>query len=322
MTKKRHHYVPKAYLKFFCDGNGRVRVYRKDDPDRVVHGSPDQTAFHRYYYSQPRADGDRDHESLENFFSDIEGQWPEIVGRLSRRENVNEQLEVIFNFVALQRVRVPASRDVAEALLAETVVSTLRALDAAGQLPPEPEGHDDILDHVEVTIDPHQSIHAMVEMLKGTAAVFDRIGIGALHNATGVPFLTSDNPVVWFDPSVPDELMRPYALATTGPVVLLFPVTPHLLIYGHSTMRDQFGRQGLRYFDEVDSGNVEHINRQICRFAYAAVFAQAPGQETLIRAHAATSPVLESECIATPTGNLTIHRTVFGRRRTKPKWTG
>ena len=279
MTKKRHHYVPKAYLKSFCDNDGRVRIYRKDDPDRVFRSSPDQTAFHRYYYSQPRCGGDKDHETLENFFATVEGQWPDIVGRLSRRENLNEQLEVIFDFMALQRVRVPASRDAAEALLAETVVSTLRALDAAGQLPPKPEGHDDILDHVEVTIDPHQSIHAMVDMLRGTAAVFDRIGIGALHNSTGVPFLTSDNPVVWFDPSVQDELMRPYALATTGPVVLLFPVTPHLLIYGHSSMRDQFGRQGLRHLDEVDSGNVERLNRQICRFAYSAVFAQVPGQE-------------------------------------------
>jgi hypothetical protein len=33
MDKKRHHYVPKAYLRFFCDANGKLRVYVKDRPD-------------------------------------------------------------------------------------------------------------------------------------------------------------------------------------------------------------------------------------------------------------------------------------------------
>jgi hypothetical protein len=36
MDKKRHHYVPKAYLNAFCDDAKKLRVYLKDEPDKVL----------------------------------------------------------------------------------------------------------------------------------------------------------------------------------------------------------------------------------------------------------------------------------------------
>ena len=30
MKKKRHHYILKSYLRFFCNDSGQVRVYRKE----------------------------------------------------------------------------------------------------------------------------------------------------------------------------------------------------------------------------------------------------------------------------------------------------
>jgi hypothetical protein len=107
MNKKRHHYIPKAYLKFFCNDA---------DPSKAISLSPDNTGFHKYYYSQPRPDGGKDHNALEDCFSSMEDKWPGIVERLHRRENVNDSLEEIFQFMALQRARVPASRDVTDAM--------------------------------------------------------------------------------------------------------------------------------------------------------------------------------------------------------------
>jgi len=48
MAKKRHHYVPKAYLKFFCSQEGKLHVYLKDDPGRSILQAPDGAAFHKY----------------------------------------------------------------------------------------------------------------------------------------------------------------------------------------------------------------------------------------------------------------------------------
>lgn len=324
MVRKRHHYVPSAYLKFFCDEQGKVRVYLKDDPDKIIHQSPDKTGFHKYYYSQPLPDGGKDHNSLEDLFSELESKWTPIVERLRQRENINDSLEDIFAFITLQHVRVPASRDACEMMLADVVKGTARLLNASGQLPPKPEGFEDILNDilndVEVSIDPHQSIHAMVDMVRGVGRVFEQIGIGALHNTTDIPFLTSDNPVVWFDPSFPDAQMRPYVLQAGGPIVLLFPVTPNLMIYGHSSMREQFAYDGFENSELSERRFVEKMNRQICRFAYRAVFAQRAGQEALIHEHAAVSPVLRTKTIPVEDGEIVLHEKVFGKRRSKTKW--
>lgn len=318
--KIRHHYVPKAYLNYFANAQGKVRIYLKDDPDKCIEQAPDRFAYHKYYYSQPLPDGDKDNNRLEDFFGTVEGKWPPIVERLLAREDVNDVLEEIFSFMALQRARVPASRDACEKMLAEKVKATARVMDTAGYFPPKPEGHEDILETAQVSIDPHQSIHAMVHLIRGMEAVYDRIGIGALHNTTNTPFLTSDNPVVWFDPRVPESALCPYVLQRGGPVVFFFPVTPRLIIYGDSSMQAAFAREGFRHGDLPKAVHVRMMNRMICRFAYRAVYAQNAGQEAVIRKYAHLSPVLRTETVPVEGGELLFNGYVFGKRERKPKW--
>jgi hypothetical protein len=74
-VKKRHHFVPKAYLRSFVDARGRVFVYRKDEPVKVLEVDPDATGFERYYYSQPTPEGSFDHNTLEDLFSNLERLW-------------------------------------------------------------------------------------------------------------------------------------------------------------------------------------------------------------------------------------------------------
>lgn len=323
IKKKRHHYVPKAYLKSFCDHKGRIRVYRKEDPGKSIHQSPDNVGFHKYYYSQPLPDGGHDNR-LEDLFSQFEGRWPLLVDRLRRGDDINDpdSLGLLFDFIALQRVRVPAARDAVEAARAEEVMSTLRGMDAHGILPPKPSGQDDILDHIEVAIDPHQSILAMKTLMGGIDRVFAEIGLGALHNKTDIPFLTSDNPVIWFDSSVPEAEMRPYEWRPGTPLVFIFPVAPDCIIYGHSSMREQFASQGFGYGDLPDRKSAQVMNRLICRFAYETVFAQEKGQEALIHEHAHVSPVLQTSRVPGTHGEFSSFSNVFGSRKHKPKWVG
>jgi len=322
VNKKRHHYVPIAYLKNFCDEEGKIRVYLKDNPDKIIHQSPDNTGFHKYYYSQPLPEGGKDHNSLEDLFSELEAKWPPIIEQLRQRENINinDSLEDIFAFMALQRVRVPACRDASEKMLAEMVKATARRLDVTGQLPPKPKGFENILNHVEVSIDPHQSIHAMVKMIEGLGQVFGQIGIGVIHNMTGIPFLTSDNPVILFNPSIPEDEMKPYVLQVGGPIVLLFPVTPNIMIYGHSSMREHFACDGFGDGELSEPSKVEIINRNICRFAYKAVFSQKTDQEDLFHKYADESPILRTETIPVEKGEYLFFQSVFGKREVKPKW--
>ena len=318
---KRHHYVPKAYLKAFSDPQGKLRVYRKDDPTRPHHVVPDATQFRRYYYSQPKPDGGKDHNTLEGLFSAVESQWPETVARLHRRENCNDRLENIFNFMSLQRVRVPAARDATENVLRHSVHAALELLSAQGKLPPPPAGFEDLLSRVHVTIDPHQSIHAMVTMLRGMATLWSILGIAAVHNNTEVPFITSDNPVLWFDASLPFSQQRPYTIDPSGSdAFLAFPVGPKLAIIGSQEYREAYGAHGLLHGDVPDAQFVEMVNAQTSRFAYEAVIAQSPGHERVIEEFASVSPVHEAVTIPMARGFATIHRMAFGPRVAKPKW--
>lgn len=318
---KRHHFVPKSYLNFFCNEKGKLLVYRKDGPLEPLHVAPDATQFRRYYYSQPTPEGDRDNNTLEEFFSTIESEWPATVAKLSRRLDTNDRLENIFEFIALQRARVPASRDIVEAMLAQTVKDTMNIMLADGKLQPAPPGLEDLPNQVRVSIDPHRSIHAMVAVIQGMGSLYSMLGLAALHNATTLPFLTSDNPVLWFDPSLPFHLQRPYTINPDGGAAFLFfPVSPKLALIGSTEYKESFSQHGLLHTDVLDEAWVASINAQVCRFAYEAVIAQSAGQEEVIAEFAGVSPVYEASALQVGKGIATLHQHAFGPRVAKPKW--
>lgn len=312
-VKKRHHFVPKAYMRSFVNDRGRVLVYRKDEATKVLEMDPDAIGFERYYYSQPMLEGGVDHNTLEDVFSNLESLWPPLAAAMHNSENVNDSLEAIFQFMILQRVRVPACRDATEARLAAEIQQRMLDMLNAGLLPPPPPSLEGRLNEVVVSIDPHKSIHGMVDDIKAAESIFDRIGLAALHNRTDIPFLTSDNPVIWFDPSVPLSEQQPYHLRPDGPLQLVFPVSPALALIGSPELKPQFATDGLLYGDVgEDKGWVELVNLHVCRYAHKAVYASKRGQEELIEAFADESPVWQRHGRG--------GRLVFGKRAAKPKW--
>jgi Protein of unknown function (DUF4238) len=137
--KKRHHYVPITYLEKFADDAGKILAYRKDEVRKALHVRPSELAFERYYYSQPLRDGGRDNNTLEDFFSTIEGTWTPLLTRLRLASDTPSDFEAICTFMSLMRVRVLATRDMVEISRAEQIKATTRLLDRIGMLPPKPE---------------------------------------------------------------------------------------------------------------------------------------------------------------------------------------
>lgn len=294
--KKQHHHTPIAYLKFFCNERRKILVYRKDKPNEPFFQSPRDTGSRKHYYAQPIAGGGQDHNTLEDTFSTIEDKWPPIVEKLLRRENVNDSLSYIFEFILLQTVRVPRTRDAIENILVESIKKKK------------------IFNSFNIAIDPHMSIHAMPGVAEEIGEkVLANIGFSVMHNTTKFPFLTSDNPVIYFDSSEADIIMQPYAIHAGGPIVFLFPVTPSLLIYGNSEMFEQFSSFGLEHWNLSDSNYIETINSQICRFAYEFIYAKDNTHEALICKHADISPIMKIN----GDGKLNY---VFGKRTQKEKW--
>lgn len=320
--KKRHHYVPVTYLNRFTDAAGRVFAYRKDGPQKPLHLRPSEIAFERYYYSQPLPDGGQDNNRLEDAFSEVESTWPGIVDDLSLRRDLGDRMSRLFEFIGLLRVRGPAARDPVELYLAHFARRKMLALTANGRLPPLPAGLD--FDDIVISIDPHQSIHAMVQMLQGFAIIWESTGLQVVHNTTDEPFITSDNPVVVFDPSVPDEQVLPYTVRPPhGRVELLLPISDRVLLRGSSEVPILRRGDRLSHKEMTSRAEVRRVNRFVARFGYRFVFANHGGLEALVAKHAAVSPTIRFDVVpAGDGGEFNFSQMVFGPRPKKPKWNG
>jgi hypothetical protein len=316
--KKRHHHSPVAYLKGFVDASGCVFAWRKDEPETPLHTIPEAIGFEKYYYSQPLPGGGRDNNSLEDFFSTIEAPWPQLMEKLAAHTETSADFLSLIEFLMLQRVRVPCMRDSVELNLAEMVKTDVRVLDEAGLLPPKPEAHPDILDHLEIPVDPHMSIHAMTNLLSGFTRVIDACVFEVLHNQTNIDFLTSDNPVAVFDPSLPEAQMQPYQLQTDlRSIEILFPLTSRLMLRGVAGLRFAPAVTHLRLTSEQE---VKRLNRIGAKFGYRMIFASSQEFAILAQKYANLSPVSKFECLRHGDGYVTKRTSVWGQRPTKPKW--
>ncbi len=102
--------------------------------------------------------------------------------------------------------------------------------------------------------------------------------------------------------------------------MLIFPVSPSLVIFGDSSRKCEFVLRGLGFENLSDLRHVKRINRQVCRFSYEAVFAQKTGHEKLIQKHAVFSPIPRFNRASRGKGEIVTFEMVFGKRERKPKW--
>lgn len=324
-NKKKHHVVPATYLAGFVDSSGKCYEYRKDDPRKPNYNIPREVGHRRYYYSQPMPDGGRDNNSLEDFFDrELESKWPDLLQKIRDKTELSlKDHELLFQFVGMLRVRVPAARDSIEHYLAELIKTTAQQLDDTGQLPPKPPELEniDLLKDVLVSIDPHQSIHAMATMMKGFAVVLDSIGFKIFENKTSIPFISSDNPVANFDPDLPEKKMLPYVISRDRMrIELLFPLDNKHILHGHSDYREHYVRDGIMY-EELDKNKcVKRFNRLICKFGYEKIFTCSKDHEPLIEKYAPLSPIIKINKIPVNEGYFNLSTNTFGKRSKLPKW--
>lgn len=320
-AKRRHHYVPVTYLNGFPDETRQLVAYPKDRPGSF-RSRPDRIAFESYYYSQLTPAGAPDHSTMEDLFSEVETPWPSIVEKLVSRAPLTQgEAGALCSFIALLRVRVPAMRDAIELFDAQTVQATLFTLGTRGELPAPPPGLPDLWNNLEISIDPNRSLQAMPHLLKGISQLFNRIGFEVLHNTSTEDFITSDNPVIYFDPDRPESQIRPYEVTPFGRIEFLMPLTRRLILRGRSELPILRTGAEAQHRSLDDPSEVMRFNRLIAKFAYRLVFA-GNGFEAFVADHASQSPVPHLEIVPLASGLGSSIRFVFGSRPEKPKWTG
>ena len=323
--KKRHHFIAQTYLRGFCDQNGRVCVYSKDKPAQSWWAAPATVAFEKYYYSQPTPEGGQDNNRLEEFFSSIESSWPSLLSKIERLERHEGGLDQLLLFAVMHRVRVPCARDAAEKMTVKSVRMTTRHLHERGELPALPPNVslDYLEKHTVISIDPHRSIHAMPNLVNGVIKIIRAIGFKVLENKTNAAFITSDNPVIYFDPLMPVRSLQPYNISRSRmDIEFMFPITPRFMLWGHSDLRPKGGYHTASYQDVTDKLFVQRANVLAARFAHRLIFSNEAKHQPLVRKYASTSPVASVTHFQTAKGRGFFAQMVFGKRESKPKWHG
>lgn len=319
---KLHHYVPQAYLKPFTNDAGRLVAYRKDDPTNPHLKVTKEVGAQNNYYTQPLPDGTLD-RGLETFFQNAENLWPSLVESLcTTGQPTPDLIEPFFEFMGAMRVRGPASRDAAELAYAEHVRMAGELMERRGEFPSPPAGFEEALSmkNLVLSVDPHQSIHALPHMLAGFSRVIEHLGFCLVRNETTIDLITSDNPVVYFDPTMPEDRLRPYAIENGPPIELLFPITPKLLVVGHSDWAGPFGHTHFRQMQCTTPSTIRRANRYIARFGYREIYATNREHDGLVTKWASESPIISNTAFDTERGRAVITRWVFGPRPVKPKW--
>ncbi|MGA1798795.1 DUF4238 domain-containing protein [Sphingomonas sp. 4RDLI-65] len=175
------------------------------------------------------------------------------------------------------------------------------------------------MDKIQVTIDPQKSLEMMARALDDMGKLFATLSFDVLHNATDQAFLTSDNPVIYYDPRVPPLAMRPYTIPQDASrIELLFPVSATMVLWGRTRPR----RSDIGHRTISDRRTIFRINRLICRFGYRTIFATDTREALLIASTATLSPMARLDRMPAQGGYYSFGQFIFGPRPDKPKWDG
>ncbi|MBI4165281.1 MAG: DUF4238 domain-containing protein [Acidobacteria bacterium] len=307
---KGQHFVPSSYLRGFATGAGKgasICIYERN---RLVpfRQRPQKAAVQTNYYSFKRQDGTLD-DSAESFLARVESEAVPVIRTLASNNiqlNWDDRGRVAF-FVALQELRVPWTRQNFEEVYAHLADHLMKfTARVPGLLENELEelkekGEDfdpadaasirEFMERGEYTVhaDPKVSLLTMLQMAPMLHRFYIEMKWTILRTSHEAPFVTSDNPVVMFDPAYKGGF---WGVGLVNPTIeIRFPLTKtamlvithdharfeewHRLMEANNPVEAKTLRQTLPVIDvfDVQPRAVEALNALtiVCadRFVYA-----------------------------------------------------
>ena len=227
MTKpKRHHYLPKFYLEYFCK-EGNLWVFdRKTKEFRLQ--TPINTTLKSNYYTYEDSEGNKQTD-IEQLLSQIEANAKNIFDKVINFENINqEEKEALSLFVAFMMNRVPdfekSVNDVHERFIKDTIKMMYsneervqESLDNFEKERGEKLGisaHELVKfhkgDNIKVVINRSRSLRSMIDLSFTIFQYFKQMDWLFLHAPKETSFVTTNNPVVLIPPD--DFPKGPYGI--------------------------------------------------------------------------------------------------------------
>jgi hypothetical protein len=257
---KQHHFVPEWYLRKFADQDGFLQIYDRET-DLWRRQKPKKVMRRNGYYKQDWVPSGVDENILEQTFSQLEGDARNAFAKLLRWEddlNHDEWAKVLI-YLQVQRIRVPKQAEQAKALLKSLIL--MRG---------NPETSAKVLQgRWRLKVADSFRFEYMTLIGSALVKIFMRME-WKIHNAKAGSFVTTDNPVTLFNPTVYPPLEPGLGQAGT---VVLFPLNPaQVLVLCHpeggemeadeQIPKDQLENElGFRVSEMNDPWPIDQVNR-------------------------------------------------------------
>ena len=242
-TPKRQHTTPRVYLANFVDSDNRLTVYSKRRKNWLK-PKPKDALIRSYYYSQPVEGVENVEHGIETeILGNLETQYPALYEQLTNDQTVN--LDLMFQTLVMMRSRSPAFREAFEIGLANMVDIHFQGIPSA-ELPEPPKTFPDIRAHAVVTIDPHRSLTAMPHYIKEYCTSISGSSYVVATAPRGAEFLTSDNPVIWYEKGPKFAERTVYSNVLTSRTRVVFPLNKKMALFGRLRRANEpWFRRGL-----------------------------------------------------------------------------
>jgi hypothetical protein len=254
MENKRQHFVPKSYLKAWCDpttpaGQNPYVWVHSDDGVTKKNKDPDNIFWETDYYTIQQPDGSRD-LTLEKFLGSIETHFPRILKVILSQRGLGsaEDWDVLFLYAALMLNRTRKQRTNildAEREIHEMVVSLEKSHNAPPTL------------SLQTKVLAEQGHHiAMMDGLLQILNFLRRMSKALIFSCENEYFITSDSPCFLHNPkagSFPPMLRSP-GFAQKD-VECILPLSPDVAFI--ATWSD------LKGVHVASKQNVDFVNRLI-----------------------------------------------------------
>jgi hypothetical protein len=251
---KRHHFVPRFYLRGFADQSkpDAVWVYEKGgvSPKLI---SVHNTALEKDFYSFREADGSVNREKYEGMLAEIENTCAPIIRKLTRRERIDSDKRVFLAlFAAAMAVRVPRFRSEVLRSIADQIGAIERARQDRTRL------HRVVVDRGLLLDMSFHGIFDLTDHLGALSWVY-------IEAPPGSAFVTSDCPLTISDIDTEPGLLL--ATDLLNPLAqIAFPLTSTIALTA------SWKRHGDA-FGIVDDDDVQQINMRTILFATRYVYA-------------------------------------------------
>lgn len=128
-VSKKHHYIPRFYLKGFLADNCDMLCVLDQKAGKTFRVKPDNIAYQNHLYSvEQKENVNIGEDAIEKSFANIEGLMAPIISGIvqNRMLPTNTDYNVLINFIALMSCRVPVMSELSMKPLKEMTIMSLK----------------------------------------------------------------------------------------------------------------------------------------------------------------------------------------------------